>query len=434
MITRDMLPSDMVETIKSKPVSSGDGWWRWPNIQDAFKIIARERIANPPAYPIDRFKDRGIVICAGGSRLFTCGYVCANMLRHHGCSLPIEFWHFDHEIDHHMKELVKPLDVECVNVRPFQDEYKPRVLHGWELKPFAIIHSKFKEVMLLDADNVPVKDPSFLFDCEAYRETGAIFWPDYGKLARSREIWSIFETKYDDYANQHEFESGQILVNKERHWQALDLAMFMNEYSDYYYKFIHGDKCTFEMAWKRLKQPFHLVKKTIHPLDATMCQHSPIDGSRVFQHRNLDKWTIENRNRRINDFWLEDECRAFIRELQGKWSGQPFKAKETEVTLPDSEVQETARTLANRTFVYHRVGFDKREIELLSDGKIGTGADRCEQHWEVHRNSNDVLLTISGTTPTCHLRKIEGIWRGYWIHHEKMPIELYLPKQQLSLL
>jgi len=433
MVTKDTSPFELSELVKSKTSGLPDGWWRWENFQEALKILTKERIASNAIYPEDRFSGRGVVICAGGSRLFTCAFVCANMLREHGCKLPIEFWHFEQEIDEAMKELVVPLDVECVNVQPYRVKYKPRVLNGWELKPFAIMHSKFAEVLLLDADNVPVKDPTFLFDCEHYKNTGAIFWPDYGKLSRSREIWPLFETSYDDYPDQHEFESGQIVVDKQRHWQSLDLSMFMNEYSDYYYKYIHGDKCTFEMAWKRLKAPFHLVQKLIHPLDATMCQHSPVDGSRLFQHRNMDKWTIDNKNRRIHDFWQEDKCRGYISDLQKKWSGHPFRTKQAPGAV-DDEVERIKEHLAGKVFVYHRVGHDSRELEFLGGGRIGKGADSCEREWEVHRNGKEPILTISGTTPTCHLRKVEGIWRGHWIHYERMPIELCPIKKLISVI
>jgi len=47
------------------------------------------------------------------------------------------------------------------------------------LKALAILLSRFSHVLLLDADNFPVKDPSFLFDLPAYTETGALFWPDF---------------------------------------------------------------------------------------------------------------------------------------------------------------------------------------------------------------------------------------------------------------
>ena len=36
-----------------------------------------------------------------------------------------------------------------------------------------------QEVLILDADNVPLANPTFLFDEPAYRKAGSLFWPDY---------------------------------------------------------------------------------------------------------------------------------------------------------------------------------------------------------------------------------------------------------------
>ena len=34
---------------------------------------------------------------------------------------------------------------------------------------------------MLDSDNIPVRDPAFLFDSFEFKELGAVFWPDYWK-------------------------------------------------------------------------------------------------------------------------------------------------------------------------------------------------------------------------------------------------------------
>jgi hypothetical protein len=39
-------------------------------------------------------------------------------------------------------------------------------LGGWQLKPYSIVHCPFREVLFLDADNVPLRDPTFLFECD----------------------------------------------------------------------------------------------------------------------------------------------------------------------------------------------------------------------------------------------------------------------------
>jgi hypothetical protein len=425
MINEETSLGEVIEFFREPPQGGlPRGWEHWINVQEAHRFLANEFLANLPPYPEGKFSGRGVVICAGGHRLFTNGWVAMRILRMHDVDLPIQFWHLDSEIDGYMADLVKPWGVECVDAAKLKNMLGHRCVNGYEIKPFSMLHCPFEEVLLIDADNVAVKSPMFLFDCEQYKENGALFWPDYSKLARVRDIWKVFDTNYDDYPNQHEFESGQVLIDKKRHWQAMNLTVHMNDHSDYYYRFIHGDKCTFEMAWKRLKAPFYLETRTIHALDATMCQHSPVDHSRLFQHRNMDKWLFDGTNRAIGDFWLEKECRDFLTELRAQWNGQPFSVGAKMVNDPALKL--FYDELVGKTFVYHRVGHDKRDLELLPAGMIGKGAMGCEKYWSLSIVDGEPLLTISGNSPTCHLKKEGDVWKGRWLNYEKMPIELSL--------
>jgi hypothetical protein len=109
-------------------------------------------------------------------------------------------------------------------------------------------------------------------------------------------------------------------VSKRRCWRALCLSLWFNEQSDFYYQYIHGDKETFHLAFRKMRQPYFLVPTPIHPLEATMCQHD-FKGRRIFQHRNLDKWDLDGRNRRIQDFWFESDCLAYLARLRKAWKG-----------------------------------------------------------------------------------------------------------------
>ncbi|HEX3800515.1 MAG TPA: glycosyltransferase family 9 protein [Verrucomicrobiae bacterium] len=271
-----------------------------------------------PPYP-DIFKGRGIVICGGGARYFTNAWVCINMLRRHGCHLPIELWYLgERELDDEMKAVIEPLNVKCVDAFEMRKKFPIRRLGGWESKAYAILHSKFQEVIFLDADNVPVANPEYLFDSKEYQKTGAIFWPDYDRPAGHQPtVWKSCGIRRP---KEPEFESGQIVVDKKRCWEALSLAVWFNANSDFYYQYIHGDKETFHLAFRKLKTPYSLVHIPIHTLEATMCQHD-FDGRRIFQHRNMDKWDYLLMNRKVEDFWLEQECHDYIVQLRRVWDG-----------------------------------------------------------------------------------------------------------------
>jgi hypothetical protein len=281
--------------------------------------LATEKFLRNPNPPPE-FVGRGIVICGGGIRHFPGAWVCINMLRNLGCQLPVELWHLGpEELDDHMRSLLEPLNVLSVDAVKLRSQFPIRNLRGWELKPYALLHSRFREVLLLDADNVPVVDPTVLFACAEYTLHGALFWPDYGRDPRGDRIWKALGLIRPDGP---EFESGQIVVDKQRCWRALSLALWFNNHSDFFYQHIHGDKETFHLAFARTATPFAVPQTPIHSLPGTMCQHD-FAGQRLFQHRSSDKWTLSlETNQFVDDFWFEAQGRNFIRQLQQLWNGR----------------------------------------------------------------------------------------------------------------
>jgi hypothetical protein len=261
---------------------------------------------------------RGIVICGGGVKYFTNAWVCIQMLRHFACFLPIELWHLGpKELDGEMRTLLEPLGVECRDALMTRKEFPARILKGWALKSYAILHSSFRELLFLDADNVPVANPEYLFETTQYRETGAIFWPDRN-CRTTRQPLAIWWTCGLRPPKEPEFESGQMVLDKEQCWRALCLAGWFNENADFYYQYLHGDKETFHLAFRKLSQRYSLIPKAPQELPGTLCQHD-FAGRRIFQHRSTDKWNLTTSNRRVKGFWFEPECRGYLRKLRRMW-------------------------------------------------------------------------------------------------------------------
>jgi ADP-heptose:LPS heptosyltransferase len=282
------------------------------------RLALEKFLKNIPPPPCE-FEGRGIVICGGGVRYFTNAWVCINILRQLGCALPIELWHLGaHELDATMRALVEPLGVTCVDAFEVAKSHPVRRLGGWQSKPYAILHSRFREVLFLDADNVPVVNPEFLFDTPHYQKTGAIFWPDFPSA--SEEPGVVWKCCGLERPGTAEFESGQIVVDKARCWESMRLALWFNEHSDFFYQYIHGDKETFHLAFHKLKCSYGYVPTPIHRLPGTMCQHD-FEGRRIFQHRNMDKWNLFLQNRRIPDFQFEEHCFNYVRALRERWDG-----------------------------------------------------------------------------------------------------------------
>ncbi|WP_291123253.1 hypothetical protein [Flavobacterium sp. UBA6046] len=245
-------------------------------------------------YPASRFDGKGIVLCAGGIRYFTCAWIIIKQLKAIGCNLQIELWFSADELSKEMILQLESLNVICKN---FLD-YTYITSRGLMLKPLAIFHSQFKEILFLDADNTCLVNPEFLFETHEYLNSGAIFWPDFWKTAADNPIWQIVEN--EDYLSPEQ-ESGQILIDKQKCWKELNLCLHFNENHEIYYQLLFGDKDTFKFAWLALKSNFYMIQKEVATcgfIDAqntfrgiTMVQHS-VSGEMLFLHRNLLKWDI----------------------------------------------------------------------------------------------------------------------------------------------
>ncbi|WP_160716032.1 hypothetical protein [Chitinophaga solisilvae] len=239
------------------------------------------------------FEGRGIVMCIGGFSYYTCGLIAIRMLRQSGCMLPVEVWYKGNELSAEVMAELSSYEVRCCDFNSIPHTG----LSGVALKPLAILHSRFREVFFLDADNICLKDPAAFFLWPAYQEHGAVFWPDYWKTPADNPIWKIIRRPY---ADQHEQESGQLLVDKERCWRELQVCVYLNRLGHIYHKLLFGDKDTFRFAWMALKSPFYMIPSPVIPcgymddgcfLGTTMVQHDP-EGGMLLLHRNLLKWDI----------------------------------------------------------------------------------------------------------------------------------------------
>ncbi len=321
-----------------------------------------------------------------------------------------------------MKRLLEPYDVECVDARGLESEYPCRILCGWELKLYATLHSPFAQVLFLDADDGVVCDPTYLFDTPEYKQHGAVFWPDYACWTLKPGVWKVFgmlDMADPDVAqNERAFESGQYLIDKRRCDSELRLGLWYAEHSDFTFQHVYGDKECFHLAWRKLNTEYAMPKAG--PWNTHTIVQYDFHGQIVFQHRCQDKWRFGG-NRFVDSLANEKLCFELVRELASKWSGTLWRND-----APTESEKATIDSLAGRRALYRRVGFDERFIRFDSERMIGEGSAECERLWHVNEMNGEPVLTLSRIDrPTCHLRRDhEGVWRGAWLEHEKMPIEL----------
>lgn len=120
----------------------------------------------------------------------------------------------------------------------------------FQLKGEAIARSSFTDLLYLDSDNVPLRDPTYLFSSPAFREHGYVLWPDFSKDSADNPIWRLTDTPCNP--DQWQAESGQVLVSKTANGgmalAALLVADEMNRDIAFWYKLSGGDKDTFRYA------------------------------------------------------------------------------------------------------------------------------------------------------------------------------------------
>jgi hypothetical protein len=349
-------------------------------------------------YP-NSFAGRGIVVCAGGLTYNTCAWVLIRLLRSLGCQLPIEVWSYESEFDSEWVQLIERYQV-VVRFVDSPSLRRPTRQDGWKLKSKAILQSSFREVLLLDADNVPVRDPSYLFDSIEYQMSGAVFWPDCGRTNPNSDQWKVFGVPYRDEPEQ---ESGQILINKEVAWKPINLCAWYNENASFFYRYIYGDKDTFRFAWHRCKVKFAMPLKGVRFGLHTMLQHD-FEGKLVFQHRFGDKWSLK-RNRVSPGFIHEGTCLQFIEELRQLWLPEN-RARTLNQLEPAANLE-----IENCTFRCSLMGHSTWTMRLEPLGLVEIGRTSDIEGWWV-RHGQLVLGTIDGSPNYSLDRKLDGSWLG----------------------
>jgi hypothetical protein len=333
-------------------------------------------LGRKPALPDLDYHGRGIVICAGGVRMFTNAWVLVWLLRKTlQCSLPIEIWHLGpDEISNGMREMLERLNVRVVDAYAVLSRFPAKISDGWQLKAYALIMSRFREALLLDADNVPVRDPAFLFDTPEYGEAGALFWPDSIDIAATNPIWTETGLPAEQRTS---LESGQVLVDKSRHARALHALLYLNEEADRYYQLIYGDKDTFLVAWLATGSPYRLVPHRPF-VDRHVIYQRDFDGDVIFQHRTNGKWNYTAGQSPSDAFVHRDACEEALKELRHIWNGRVFESP------PRSRAaRQIQRFMENRVFVLSCPGRDDRDLELLAGCQIGLGRDFDSETWHI---------------------------------------------------
>ena len=385
------------------------------------KIALDERLRTLEASPTERFAGRGIVICAGGAALFTNAYVLVHVLRNAlQCRLPIEVWYFGSaEMSPRMVSLLRLLGAEPVDATVMLAIRPAAISDGWQLKIYALMWSAFDEVLLLDADLVPIRDPACVFDWAAYRETGAVLWPDVVDLLAQNPVWDACGLPPRTVPA---IEFGQVLIHKARRWAALQVTLHLNERAEYYYRMVYGDKDTWLLGLLLTRSP-HAVVPHRPAADFAMCLYQrDFEGTILFQHRTGAKWRYAGEQDQLPDFAGMPACHDALDHLRSHWNGLVFHAPPRSAAAARIE-QDIARQSA---FILVIPGRSPEKLVFWPDGEIGAGSSANRRNWHCADAGGAIELVLCDAFgPRWRFEpQVDGRWYGRSI--DDLTIEAYL--------
>lgn len=254
----------------------------------------------------DNLNGRGVVIC-GGNIHYNSGSIIVDFLKNYSKDINIEWYYVGDELNNEYIQSLKERDVDvinCLNVLPnwWYNEITETDIKGFMIKPFALMQSKFEDILLLDSDNIPIKDISFLFKYPDYIEHGNLFWSDYNYnyeikknfLPMGIDIYSKLKIKSPFQNNINLTESGQILINKKKMWKGICLSYYLNYNKDIFYKMVYGDKDLYYIAFQLLNLQYKQCNYYPDGIGndnsvTTMINKNPIDNTPLFVHYTLNK-------------------------------------------------------------------------------------------------------------------------------------------------
>ncbi|KAF1790453.1 Nucleotide-diphospho-sugar transferase [Phytophthora cactorum] len=143
------------------------------------------------------------------------------------------------------------------------DEETARHFRSWWIKPLALYHSNAPEVMLLDVDDLFMRDPAVLRTTEGYKRTGTTFF--YDRVLPSDHFFnhkmehnvSYLENSFA-YRGEtaHEQDSSLVLVDKSRAGHAMEALWWLITKERFENEFSYGDKEAFWLSFELSKQEY----------------------------------------------------------------------------------------------------------------------------------------------------------------------------------
>ncbi|KAG1685443.1 hypothetical protein DVH05_008381 [Phytophthora capsici] len=280
-----------------------------------FSLLMSTMVTRPPLFhaqgtEFDRSvsRDKAVVLCMHDG-VVPMGLSLVRELRCMGNHELIQVYHcFPDELSVKSREMLFAADsrLEIVDVcsdlveSGSLDQETAQHFRSWWIKPLALYHSDVPEVMLLDVDDLFMRDPAVLRTTEGYKRTGTTFF--YDRVIPGQEFFnhkvenniSYLENVLHnfDYASigvkegyepsahlqqsyayrgetAHEQDSSVVLVDKSRAGRAMDALWWLITKERFDTSFSYGDKEAFWLSFELAKQDYFFSPWGVSVVDSS---------------------------------------------------------------------------------------------------------------------------------------------------------------------
>lgn len=242
------------------------------------------------------------IVYLGGGNATQLALTSISMLRATGSALPVEVIlprrsDFDSQL---CTWTLPALNARCKIMEEYLPVAMSESVSDHQLRNMALLVSSFQNVLFLDADNIPLKNPDHMFVNEPFATLRMVVWPDLWRRSTSPHFYTVADIQADEEFHMRDSfssydlrgksndplqmsfhdsrgtmaeaasEASQLLIDKKRHARTLFLAMYYNTHGpEYYYALLsqgaagEGDKETFLAAAHKLGLPYYQVSEFI---------------------------------------------------------------------------------------------------------------------------------------------------------------------------
>ncbi|CAM9024461.1 unnamed protein product [Wickerhamomyces anomalus] len=275
------------------------------NLKNSHKVFLENMPTEFPENIAKNFKGNGILYAGGGNYNWLV-LLSIKMLRDLGSKLPIEvFIPNENEYSVDLCDRIFPVfGAKCILMSNYIDTKKIKI-KGYQLKSMALLLTSFENVLMLDSDNLPLKNPDLLFINEPFISKPLVIWPDFWRRSTSPAFYEIADIPinetnqvrfsygderdhpdglktledYNAKVSYHDLEgafpeasseTGQVFINKKIHAKTLFLSLYYNYWGpNYYYPLFaqgqagEGDKETLLASAHKFGLPYYQVQEYI---------------------------------------------------------------------------------------------------------------------------------------------------------------------------